>query len=46
MILQALVRYYEDIARKDGVEIPRSYHDYAVTVEESLPVGFTCKRMS
>lgn len=34
------------IARKDGVEIPRSYHDYAVTVEESLPVGITCKRMS
>lgn len=34
------------IARKDGVEIPRSYHDYAVTVEESLPVGVTCKRMS
>lgn len=34
------------IARKDGVEIPRNYHDYAVTVEESLPVGVTCKRMS
>ena len=34
------------IARKDGVEIPRSYHDYAVTVEESLPVGVTCKRMA
>ena len=34
------------IARNDGVEIPRSYHDYAVTVEESLPVGVTCKRMS
>lgn len=34
------------IARKDGVEIPRSYHDYTVTVEESLPVGVTCKRMS
>lgn len=34
------------IARKDGVKIPRSYHDYAVTVEESLPVGVTCKRMS
>lgn len=34
------------IARKDGVEIPRSYHDYAVTVEEPLPVGVTCKRMS
>ena len=34
------------IARKDGVEIPRSYHDYAVTVEESRPVGITCKRMS
>ena len=34
------------IARKDGVEISRSYNDYAVTVEESLPVGVTCKRMS
>ena len=34
------------IARKDGVEIPRNYHDYAVTVEGSLPVGVTCKRMS
>ena len=34
------------IARKDGVEISRSYNDYAVTVEKSLPVGVTCKRMS
>lgn len=38
--------YAVHIARKDGVEIPRSYHDYAVTVEKSLPVGVTCKRMS
>lgn len=34
------------VERKDGVEIPRSYHDYTVTVDESLPAGVTCERMS
>ncbi len=34
------------IARKDGVEVPRSYNDYTVTVEELLPTGVTCERMS
>ncbi len=33
-------------ARKDGVTTPRSYDDYAVTVdEEKLPEGVTCTRM-
>lgn len=28
--------------RKDGIEVPRSYEDYEVTVEEDLPEGVTC----
>lgn len=32
--------------RKDGVDIPRAYSDYTVTVDESrLPDGVTCTRM-
>ena len=32
--------------RKDGVDTPRAYSDYAVTVDESrLPDGVTCTRM-
>ncbi len=33
------------VERKDGVEIPRSYEDYTVTVTESLPDGIQCLRM-
>lgn len=33
-------------ARKDGVTIPGSYEDYAVTVDETaLPAGVTCTRL-
>ena len=34
------------VARNDGVEVPRSYHDYTVTVDGTLPAGVTCQRMS
>lgn len=30
------------VIKKDGVEVPRSYEDYVVTMEESLPEGVTC----
>lgn len=30
------------VIKKDGVEVPRSYADYVVTMEESLPEGVTC----
>lgn len=35
------------IARKEGVQPARSYHDYIVTVDtEQLPEGVTCTRMN
>ena len=35
------------ISKKDGVTAPRSYSDYAVTVDtNSLPKGVTCARMA
>ena len=34
------------VARKEGVEIPRSYQDYTVTVSEPLPEGVHCERRS
>lgn len=30
------------VIKKDGVEVPRAYADYVVTMEESLPEGVTC----
>ena len=34
------------VAKKEGVEVPRSYSDYVVSVdEESLPKGVTCERL-
>ena len=35
-----------DVQRRDGVDAPRAYADYAVSVDESrLPEGVTCTRM-
>ena len=34
------------VKRKSDVEVPRSYHDYEVTVSDELPSGVTCERMS
>lgn len=31
---------------KEGVTAPRSYHDYIVTVSETLPEGVSCERRS
>ena len=33
------------VERKAGVAVARSYRDYTVTVDESLPAGVTCERM-
>lgn len=33
------------VTRKEGVTIPRSYSDYIVTVDSSLPQGVTLQRM-
>ena len=35
-----------DVQRRDGVDAPRAYADYSVSVDESrLPEGVTCTRM-
>ena len=34
------------VQRADGVTVARQYSDYVVTVEEDLPAGVTCQRMS
>lgn len=34
------------VTRKDGVQIPRSYRDYTVTVADTLPEGVHCERRS
>ena len=34
------------VKRKSDVEVPRSYHDYEVTVSDELSSGVTCERMS
>lgn len=34
------------VQRADGVAVARQYSDYVVTVEEDLPAGVTCQRMS
>lgn len=33
------------VKRNDGVDVPRKYSDYTVTVDESLPDGVTCERL-
>lgn len=33
------------VKRKNDVEVPRSYHDYEVTVSDELPSGVICERM-
>ena len=34
------------VSRNDGVDAPRSYRDYTVTVAENIPDGVTCERLS
>lgn len=34
------------VQRAEGVAVARQYSDYVVTVEEDLPAGVTCQRMS
>lgn len=34
------------VSRNDGVDFPRSYRDYTVTVAENIPDGVTCERLS
>lgn len=33
------------VKRKSDVEVPRSYHDYEVTVSDELPSGVICERI-
>ena len=33
------------VRRNEGVTVPRSYHDYTVTLPDALPAGVTCLRM-
>lgn len=34
------------VTRKEGVQVPRSYRDYTVTVTDTLPEGVHCERRS
>ena len=34
------------VSRNNGVDVPRSYRDYTVTVAENIPDGVTCERLS
>lgn len=34
------------VSRNDGVDFPRSYRDYTVTIAENIPDGVTCERLS
>ena len=34
------------VSKNDGVDVPRCYRDYTVTVDEHIPEGVTCKRLS
>lgn len=34
------------VTRKEGVQVPRSYRDYTVTVADTLPEGVHCERRS
>ena len=33
------------VERREGVDVPRRYSDYTVTVDENLPAGVSCERM-
>lgn len=33
------------VERREGVDVPRRYSDYIVTVDENLPAGVSCERM-
>ena len=33
------------VTRREGVDVPRSYSDYTVTVDDNLPAGVSCERM-
>lgn len=34
------------VSKNDGVDVPRCYRDYTVTVDEHIPEGATCERLS
>ncbi len=34
------------VSKNDGVDVPRYYRDYTVTVDEHIPEGVTCERLS
>ncbi len=34
------------VSKNAGVDVPRCYRDYTVTVSESIPEGVTCERLS
>ena len=34
------------VSKNDGVDVPRCYRDYTVTVDEHIPEGVTCERLS
>ena len=34
------------VDRVEGATVPRKYSDYTVTVDEDLPAGVICQRMS
>jgi CRISPR-associated protein Csd2 len=34
------------VSRKEGVDTPRAYSDYEVSVSAELPEGITCTRMA
>ena len=34
------------VRKNDGVDVPRCYRDYTVTVDEHIPEGVTCERLS
>ena len=34
------------VSKNDGVDVPRCYRDYTVTVDEHSPEGVTCERLS
>ena len=34
------------VTHAEKITFPRSYHDYVVTVDENLPAGVTCERLS
>lgn len=33
-----------NVKLKNGVDVPRSYHDYEIEIEEKMPAGVNCRR--